>query len=267
MIPHNYNRDATYQYGMQYAYNYNTAQYNTIPNGDCANFVSQCLRAGGLQFKTTGGYTWYYLNGSSPKPWRGVDSMLTFFRKPFGNTRFTLAFPATSSTLKRGDLVFTVSDGTPGSVNRDPSHVCIISRDVSSAGGVYVFAHTDDKRDEPRTLGDRVSLWVKLSNEYYDEYDDIAFVDDQDKSTASAYFNADVVSKYENPLVVRPEVRNIQIRLNYLGFNAGTPDGKYGNNTRLAVEAFQRSFRRYSLTVDGKAGRQTKEALSYPAGS
>jgi hypothetical protein len=166
---------------------------------------------------------------------------------------------------KKGDLVFTVSDGTPGSVNRN--HVCMISRNVSSAGGVYVFAHTDDKRDEPRTLGDRVSLLVKLSDEYYDEYDDIVFADGEDESTANAYFNADVVSKYETPSVVRPEVRNIQIRLNYLGFNAGTPDGKYGNNTKLAVEAFQRSFRRYSLTVDGKAGRQTKEALLFPAGS
>jgi hypothetical protein len=59
MTAHEYNREAAYQYGMQYAYNYNTAQYNTISNGDCANFVSQCLHAGGLQFKTIGGYTWY----------------------------------------------------------------------------------------------------------------------------------------------------------------------------------------------------------------
>ena len=157
--------------------------------------------------------------------------------------------------------------GTPGSVNRNPSHVCIISRDVVSAGGVYVFAHTSDKRDEPRTLGDRVSLWVKLSDNYYDEYDSVAFVDQQDLATANAYFNADVVSKYETPLVVRPEVKNIQARLNYLGFNAGAVDGKYGNTTRLAVEAFQRAFRRYSLVADGKAGRQTKEALSFPSGS
>jgi len=71
----------------------------------------------------------------------------------------------------------------------------------------------------------------------------------------------------ETPLVVRSEVKNIQIRLNYLGFNAGSVDGKYGNVTRLAVEAFQRSFRRVVLVVDGIAGRQTKEALSYPAGS
>ena len=267
MIPHTYNRFTTYQYGLQYAYNYNTSQYNTIAGNDCANFVSQCLHAGGLQFKTSGGYTWYYLSGSSPRSWRGVDSMLEFFRKPFGNTRFTLSFPATPSTLKRGDIVFTVSDGTPGSVNRNPSHVCIISRDVVSAGGVYVFAHTSDKRDEPRTLGDRVSLWVKLSDNYYDEYDSVAFVDQQDLATANAYFNADVVSKYETPLVVRPEVKNIQARLNYLGFNAGAVDGKYGNTTRLAVEAFQRAFRRYSLVADGKAGRQTKEALSFPSGS
>jgi len=149
------------------------------------------------------------------------------------------------------DNEYPVSDGTPGSVSRDPTHVCIISRDVASAGGVFVFAHTSDKRDEPRTLGDRVSLWVKLSDSYYDEYDSIAFVDQQDMTTASAYLNADVVSKYETPLVVRTEVKNIQTRLNYLGFNAGVVDGKYGNTTRLAVEAFQRAFRRYALAVDG----------------
>lgn len=169
MVQHYYNREAAFSYGMLYAYDYNIAQYNTIPDNDCANFVSQCLYSGGLQFKTSGGYTWYYLSGNSPRSWRGVDSMLEFLRKPFGNTRFTLSFPATPSTLKRGDIVFTVSDGTPGSVNRNPSHVCVVSRDVASEGVVYVLAHTSDKRDERRTLGDRVSLWVRLSDNYFDE--------------------------------------------------------------------------------------------------
>ncbi|MBQ4429050.1 MAG: peptidoglycan-binding protein [Clostridia bacterium] len=46
----------------------------------------------------------------------------------------------------------------------------------------------------------------------------------------------------------------LQECLNMLGFNCGTVDGWYGNNTRNGVRAFQR---RYHLDVDGIFGPQT----------
>lgn len=46
----------------------------------------------------------------------------------------------------------------------------------------------------------------------------------------------------------------IQRDLNVLGYNCGTADGYYGNNTANGVRAFQS---RYGLAVDGKAGPKT----------
>ena len=50
------------------------------------------------------------------------------------------------------------------------------------------------------------------------------------------------------------EVLQVQQWLNANGYNAGTPDGKYGNNTANAVRAFQEAN---GLTVDGDVGPAT----------
>ena len=54
------------------------------------------------------------------------------------------------------------------------------------------------------------------------------------------------------------EVRQLQIRLNQLGFSVGVIDGSYGAKTEYAVKAFQKSAH---LTSDGIAGNATLSAL------
>ncbi len=54
------------------------------------------------------------------------------------------------------------------------------------------------------------------------------------------------------------DVRELQHRLNALGFDAGAEDGIYGPLTRAAVEEFQQNV---GLDVDGVAGPQTVSAL------
>ena len=50
-------------------------------------------------------------------------------------------------------------------------------------------------------------------------------------------------------------VENLQRQLSAAGFSPGTADGIYGNRTRRAVLAYQRS--QQGLQVDGRAGPQT----------
>lgn len=57
-----------------------------------------------------------------------------------------------------------------------------------------------------------------------------------------------------SPLTDQVLVKQIQTRLNQLGYNAGTPDGLYGLGTRKAIVAYQQS---QNLRVDG----QPSEAL------
>lgn len=57
-------------------------------------------------------------------------------------------------------------------------------------------------------------------------------------------------------------VKTMQTKLNTAGYNCGTPDGKFGSGTDTAVRNFQRAK---SLTVDGKAGKNTLKALDTAA--
>lgn len=59
-------------------------------------------------------------------------------------------------------------------------------------------------------------------------------------------------------------VETMQTRLTTVGFDCGTPDGKFGGSTDTAVRNFQREN---GLTVDGKAGKNTLVALNSAVGA
>ena len=55
------------------------------------------------------------------------------------------------------------------------------------------------------------------------------------------------------------DVKALQANLNLLGYNAGTPDGIFGNGTKNAIISFQKT---YGLSADGIAGKNTLDAIS-----
>ena len=55
-----------------------------------------------------------------------------------------------------------------------------------------------------------------------------------------------------------PGVRDVQVSLNALGYDAGVSDGIYGGHTEAAVRAFQAD---QGLVVDGKVGRNTADTF------
>ena len=59
-------------------------------------------------------------------------------------------------------------------------------------------------------------------------------------------------------------VKQIQTKLKNWGYYSGSVDGVYGSATEKAVRAFQQ---KNGLTVDGKAGPQTLQAMGISAGS
>lgn len=61
------------------------------------------------------------------------------------------------------------------------------------------------------------------------------------------------------PLMRGDDVRDLQLRLNALGFDAGTEDGAFGRATEAAVREFQRNV---GLEPDGFVGRETVDALA-----
>ena len=55
------------------------------------------------------------------------------------------------------------------------------------------------------------------------------------------------------------DVTALQNKLNYLGYNCGNPDGKFGNGTKNVVISFQKT---YGLTPDGIVGNNTLNAIN-----
>ena len=74
-----------------------------------------------------------------------------------------------------------------------------------------------------------------------------------ENSTKNLYLNLITEESVYNPLTGA-----IQKKLNFLGFNVGTIDGKYGKKTACAVAAFQAAN---GLFVDGKAGKDTAKKI------
>lgn len=151
-----YNRDAAVAYAQQYSSNasgtssYNNAQYKPIgdsPNNinkDCANFVSQCLFAGGMPMHDG----WYYrypgnvANPSVNSAWKGTNSQKkSIASRKWGERVYSI------NKLKRGDLVYTYdteqNDGTFG-------HVVIVTQDVGNSSKMIVCGHTVNQRDAER---------------------------------------------------------------------------------------------------------------------
>ncbi len=74
-----YDRVKAVEYARRHAFNYNSAYYNfSAIGGDCTNFISQCLHAGGIPMNFSR-YGWYYktLNDRAPA-WTGVNEFWAF---------------------------------------------------------------------------------------------------------------------------------------------------------------------------------------------
>lgn len=117
-------------------------------NGDCANFVSQCLYAGGMPMKRTGNARdqWYYdtvggtYNAKSPS-WSGAHELRRFIKYNTTAPRFTYEFLSSASGLAAGDLVFVLDRSNGESkANAKATHVAMV-REVQGQT-IYIYSHS-----------------------------------------------------------------------------------------------------------------------------
>ncbi len=127
---YNYNPDAAVSYSDTYVYNYNPnySNYNSI-GGDCANFVSQCLHAGGLEM--TDGWYWYsYSNRSSS--WSSCSSQISYL----SGLGTYIRNPSESQILKGNPVYYYSSSGVQHTA------LCV---GTNSSGTPIVNAHNSDR--------------------------------------------------------------------------------------------------------------------------
>lgn len=258
-----YNRSAAIQYAQKWALSFNPdyPNFETIgtDNSDCANFVSQCLLAGGLEMKkgtTRNDYDeWYYESMSSRSgSWSGAQSLRLYIKyNTVGCPRIGYTFLSNSQVgqLQAGDLVFAL-EGSGDKSSRRAHHVAMVSRVEGST--IYVYSHSAAKYDDRWGAELADTILCKLSNtiQLYD-------VDD-------GWMNRYGTSTLKKSSGYSEYVENLQEDLNHwcdqVGrtrfFSASEVDGYFGSGTESAVKVFQNA---YDLTADGLVGTNTKKKL------
>ncbi len=133
-----YNRKKAVEYARKWALGRNPEyeSFNGI-GGDCTNFISQCLYAGGLKMNFTPIFGWYYRNSSErTASWTGVQFFYNFMISDKG-----YASESDSSALDIGDVIqLGRKDGTF-------YHTLIVTGFNKSS--YLVCAHSDDSLDRP----------------------------------------------------------------------------------------------------------------------
>ncbi len=100
-----YNRQATVAYAEKWALLRNPAYFNfDTLGGDCTNFVSQCLRAGGCPMNYTKDTGWYYTSpGDRAAAWTSASQLHRFLTQNRGTG--PKAIYTSLSLLEPGDLI------------------------------------------------------------------------------------------------------------------------------------------------------------------
>lgn len=146
---HNFDRNSMVNYANKYAYsrNPNYGDFSKL-GGDCTNFVSQIIKAGGAPFDTTGSYTWYYYNMNNRSPsWSGVWYLYNYLinndyigpQGKLANTNEILY------GIKVGDPVFIDFD-RDGTLDHA---VSITSYQRGDSSKTKVASHTIDRKNYP----------------------------------------------------------------------------------------------------------------------
>lgn len=133
-----YNRAAAAAYAQQFALHPNPKFYHFGGiGGDCTNFISQCLLAGGgvMQYTANG---WYYNSSFDRSPsWTSVDALQRFLLDgKVGGPKATIV---SLDKVEIGDLIQLRQNHTHF------NHTVIVSR--IRDGEIYVCAHSNDALD------------------------------------------------------------------------------------------------------------------------
>lgn len=118
---------------------------------------------------------------------------------------------------------------------------------IEARGVMYGVVQTKLNSRKPNFWG--------LMEKYFD-YGDVSTT--TTTPTTTTYKLGSRVLKYTSPLMEGDDVKELQTRLNDLGFSCGTADGEFGKNTRTGVKAFQKAA---DVTVDGEFGPKSLAAL------
>lgn len=133
--------------------------------GDCTNFASQVINAGGAPMDSTGNYLWYYYGYNSRSPsWTGVNELYDYL---VGNTYTGTVGSLTSDAyVEKGDIIQLDFEGDD---DFDHSPVVVNKRKNRSGGiDIWIAAHSVDRYNYPLASYDWEDIRFISIKGYYD---------------------------------------------------------------------------------------------------
>ncbi|MEA4992931.1 MAG: amidase domain-containing protein [Oscillibacter sp.] len=141
-----YDRQAAVWYAHRWAYGRNPAfyDYESI-GGDCTNFASQCLYAGGGVMNFLPTYGWYYINANRKAPaWTGVEYLFNFLTRPQPSVG-PVGVECQLWELRPGDLVQLSLGGS----RYQHSPIVVEAQPPYGPEDILVAAHSFDADNRP----------------------------------------------------------------------------------------------------------------------
>ena len=141
-----YERDKAVAYAHKWAFGRNPAYYDFENiGGDCTNFASQCIHAGGGAMNFTPTFGWYYVNASRRAPaWTGVIYLWNFLTRQ-GESVGPKGKACGLSELEPGDIIQLSFDGA----TYQHSPVVVSTGWPVTPDTILVAAHTEDADNRP----------------------------------------------------------------------------------------------------------------------
>ena len=155
---HPYDREAAAAYALTWALDRNEDEWldYSRSGGNCQNFVSQCLLAGGIPMDTTGGAVWKWY-GRTPNnsasasgrsaSWTGVQGFLSYVRNNEGGAGMAATADAPFYEGQVGDVIHMAYD------DEDWRHAVIITDVMTDEEGnvvdYLICSNTADQRNFP----------------------------------------------------------------------------------------------------------------------
>ena len=134
--------------------------YDTL-GGDCTNYISQILRAGGAPLDDTGSYQWYYYSdGNRSSSWTGVGNLYTYLvnNDYIGPQGYKITSDE-AFVASEGDLIQLKLNGSSSFGHS----LWIISHQTSTTSCTRIACHTSDRWNEPLDSMHGTRRWIKLT--------------------------------------------------------------------------------------------------------
>ena len=261
----NYNREKAREYALKWATSSNKEYYNYINDGgDCTNFVSQVLRAGGLEFvgskeNATSIKSWFYYSSNLPNrtsTWTAANPFNLHFGKEYKRAYKYREYKIEDALKNWDEIYSTIYIGDIVQYSR-PNNIAFHSQaitDVLDKKTIYFSQHSNT-----------IENFYKDGNlQYYllgkpDDYNFLIYNIKKEKNNIEAINNNMLLTEEDYKKELRKAIDMIKLSIEDTRFD----NEEYKNiDTEIFIKNMERKIENTEFNMNTRS-KSSKELLEY----